>query len=147
MLAKLSIQLAGRINPTPADFSGRMSKEKGLILTITIIFVLIIVIMAGVALLLMTNHAGITESQTKRIRAIYAAESAALTQAYEELRTNAISPLPTIGSPYTKSAYLTFNNPTVTVALCIAARGDTANCGGCLSTAPSDFCIRANVIY
>lgn len=62
-----------------------MRNRKGAILTITLIFVLIIIIMAGVALLLWTNHARITERQIKRMRAFYTAE-AAVARALDELR-------------------------------------------------------------
>ena len=42
--------------------------------------------MAGVALILMTNQARITEGQIKRIKAFYTAQSA-VSKAFEELRT------------------------------------------------------------
>lgn len=63
-----------------------MCNEKGLILTITVIFILILVIMAGVALILMTNQARITEGQIKRIKAFYTAQ-AAITRSFDNLRT------------------------------------------------------------
>lgn len=117
-----------------------MRHKKGLILTITIIFVLILVIMAGVALVLMSNHARVTESQIRRLRAFYAAESAALTQAYEELRTNSCIP-PPCGVGRTPGNFTTtINNLTVTVTT------QAPNTGTCPSTAPSN-CIRANVTY
>lgn len=62
-----------------------MRNRKGAVLTITLIFVLILIIMAGVALLLWTNHARITERQIKRMRAFYTAE-AAVVRALDELR-------------------------------------------------------------
>lgn len=62
-----------------------MRNRKGVIATITVIFVLILIIMAGVALLLWTNHARVTERQIKHMRAFYTAE-AAVVRALDELR-------------------------------------------------------------
>ena len=67
-----------------------MRNEKGVILTIVLIFVIILSIIAGVAILLMTNQARITESQIGRIRAFYTAQ-AAIIHALENLRKG-ISP-------------------------------------------------------
>ena len=71
----------------------RHCNQRGIVLTITLIFVIVMVIIAGISLVLMTNQARITEYQIKRIRAFYTAE-AALTSALQQLRTGAI----TIGS-------------------------------------------------
>src|SRR3989338_1707491 len=65
-----------------------MRNRRGVIATITVIFVLILIIMAGVALLLWTNHARLTERQIKRMRAFYTAEAAAV-RALDELRRTA----------------------------------------------------------
>lgn len=62
-----------------------MAKEKGIVLTVTLIFVVVLIIMTGSALVLMTNHARITETQISRIRAFYTAE-AAIIEALEDLR-------------------------------------------------------------
>ena len=75
-----------------------MRNRRGVIATITVIFVLILIIMAGVALLLWTNHARLTERQIKRMRAFYTAEAAAV-RALDELRRTA-----------TVSANLNLNN-------------------------------------
>lgn len=64
-----------------------MPNRKGIVLTITVIFVLILTILAGAALLLWTNHARITERQVRRMRAYYSTE-AGLTQVLDELRRN-----------------------------------------------------------
>ncbi len=68
-----------------------MHNKKGIILTITVIFVMILIIMAGAALILWTNHAIITERQIRRMRAFYTAE-AAITRALDELRRTGTSP-------------------------------------------------------
>lgn len=68
-----------------------MYNKKGIILTITIIFVMILIIMAGAALILWTNHAIITERQIRRMRAFYTAE-AAITRALDELRRTGTFP-------------------------------------------------------
>ncbi|OGX32083.1 MAG: hypothetical protein A3G37_01400 [Omnitrophica WOR_2 bacterium RIFCSPLOWO2_12_FULL_46_30] len=81
-----------------------MRNRRGVIATITVIFVLILIIMAGVALLLWTNHARLTERQIKRMRAFYTAEAAAV-RALDELRRTA-----------TVSANLNLNNLTANVA-------------------------------
>lgn len=127
-----------------------MRNNKGLILTITIIFVLILVIMAGTVLLLMTNHARITETQVRRVKSIDSAESAALVKAYDELRRNALIPSP----PCYILNYLTLNDPPVAVSLCVATRGSTQVCGAevnlvCPGTAttPPQYCVRARVRY
>ena len=49
--------------------------NRGAILTITIIFVVILVIISGVSIILMTNHARISEYQIKRTKAQYSAEA------------------------------------------------------------------------
>lgn len=67
-----------------------MANQKGIILTITLIFVIILIIIAGVSLVLMTNQARITEYQIKRIRAYYTAE-AALTRILQNFRTRTTS--------------------------------------------------------
>ena len=81
-----------------------MRNRRGVIATITVIFVLILIIMAGVALLLWTNHTRLTERQIKRMRAFYTAEAAAV-RALDELRRTA-----------TVSANLNLNNLTANVA-------------------------------
>lgn len=62
-----------------------MMREKGIVLTVTLIFVVVLIIMTGSALILMTNHARITETQISRIRAFYTAE-AAIIKNLENLR-------------------------------------------------------------
>lgn len=135
-----------------------MRNNKGLILTITIIFVLILVIMAGTVLLLMTNHARVTEAQVRRVKAIDAAESGALVRAYAELGSGVLSPAPPpcpfpCPSRYIPN-YLTLSDPPVEVSLCIATRGYTQDCGSevdlvCPGTAtnPPQYCVRARVRY
>lgn len=129
-----------------------MCNNKGLILTITIIFVLILVIMSGIVLLLMSNHSRITEVQIRRSKAIDGAESAALVKAYEELRLGTLAPI-----PYYDPAYLSLNDPPAAVSLCVAANGFTAPCAGATTaddlvcpgppTTPSQYCVRATVRY
>lgn len=130
-----------------------MCNNKGLILTITIIFVLILVIMSGVVLLLMSNHSRVTEIQIRRSKAIDGAESAALVKAYEELRLGTLGPF-----PYYNSTYLTLSDPPAAVSLCVAANnGITAPCDASISaddlicpgppTTPSQYCVRATVRY
>lgn len=69
-----------------------MANQKGIILMIVLIFIIVLSITAAVAIGLMTNQARIAEYQIKRIRAFYTAE-AALTRALQELRTTgSISP-------------------------------------------------------
>lgn len=127
-----------------SGISSYPNKEKGLILTITIIFVLILVIMAGVVLVLMTNHTRVTETQIRRVRGVDAAESAALVRAYDELRLGLITP------PYYNGAYLNnFNG--MDVSLCVVPKSSTYPCGSisftCPATAPSPYCVRAKVTY
>ena len=89
-----------------------MHNIKVVIATITVIFVLILIIMSGVTLLLWTNHARITERQIKRIRAFYTAE-AALARALDELRrTGAVSSNLNLNG---LTANLTYNSPTDSV--------------------------------
>lgn len=71
-----------------------MRNNKGVILTLTVIFVLILIIMAGVALLLWTNHARVTERQIKRMRAFYTGEAAMVSALDELRRTGSITPNP-----------------------------------------------------
>lgn len=71
-----------------------MRNNKGVILTLTVIFVLILIIMAGVALLLWTNHARVTERQIKRMRAFYTGEAAMVSALDELRRTNTLTPNP-----------------------------------------------------
>lgn len=61
------------------------SNEKGVILTIVLIFSIILSIIAGSVVILMTNQARLTESQIKRIRAFYTAQ-AAITATLQSLR-------------------------------------------------------------
>ena len=71
-----------------------MRNEKGIILTITVIFILILVIMAGIALIFMTNQGRITEGQIRRTKAFYTAQSAII-KAFEDLRTgSSVTPPP-----------------------------------------------------
>lgn len=137
-----------------------MCNNKGLILTITIIFVLILVIMSGVVLLLMSNHSRVTEIQIRRAKSIDGAESAALVKAYEELRTGTgfvpLMPAPP-NNNYYNASYLSLNDPSVTVSLCVAAKGNTFTCNGAISTddlicpgpatTPPQYCVRATVKY
>lgn len=60
--------------------------RKGIILAVTLVFIIVMAIIAGVSLALMTQQARVTEYQIKRIRAFYTAE-AALTYVLEGLRT------------------------------------------------------------
>ncbi|TAN59414.1 hypothetical protein EPN16_07180 [bacterium] len=131
-----------------------MRNNKGLILAITIIFVLILVIMSGTVLLIITNHARVTETQIRRVKSVDAAESAALVRAYEELRLGTLNPIPP--AAYYNSAYLTLNNGTTIVSLCVGARtvGGNYTCGSesnllCTgaATAPPQYCVRAKVRY
>lgn len=121
-----------------------MRNNKGLILAITIIFVLILVIMSGTVLLLMTNHARVTETQIRRVTAVDAAESSALVQAYEELRTGTCIVTPcnatrTPGNFTTTFIAIPYN---LTVQVTTRAPG----VGTCPSTAPTS-CVVANVTY
>lgn len=50
--------------------------RKGIILAVTLVFVIVMAIVAGTSLVLMTQQARITEYQIKRIRAFYTAEAA-----------------------------------------------------------------------
>ena len=50
--------------------------RKGIILAVTLVFVMVMTIIAGISLVLMTQQARITEYQIKRIRAFYTAEAA-----------------------------------------------------------------------
>jgi Tfp pilus assembly protein PilX len=68
-----------------------MHNKKGIILTMTVIFVMILIIVAGAALILWTNHAIITERQLRRMRAFYTAE-AAIVRALDELRRTGTYP-------------------------------------------------------
>lgn len=126
-----------------------MRDNKGLILAITIIFVLILVIMSGTVLLLMTNHARVTETQIRRVKSVDAAESAALVKAYDELRTGVLVPFLT--PSYYNPTYLSnFNG--ADVSLCVAPNdGNAYPCGSepaltCPTTSPK-YCVRAKVRY
>lgn len=77
----------------PSGEIKRMANQKGIILTIVLIFIIVLSITAAVAIGLMTNQARITEYQIKRIRAFYTAE-AAHTFVLEQLRTGVKSPPP-----------------------------------------------------
>ena len=61
--------------------------EKGVILMISIVFVLILIAIAGISITLMTNHARLTESSIWRTRAFYTAEAARI-KAFQDLRLN-----------------------------------------------------------
>lgn len=71
-----------------------MLNNKGLILTVTLIFVITFTIISATAIILMTNHARLTESQIRRIKAFYTAE-AGIAHALEELRKS-----PSSGGPW-----------------------------------------------
>lgn len=124
-----------------------MRSEKGLILTLSIIFMLILLIISGVAIILMTNQARITSGRVKRIRAYYTAE-AAITKALEELRKGGL----TIPSPgFRNPAYLSLNGQTA--ALCGIAADNSFDCDNNPAT-PDNFCLpggpnclRATVSY
>lgn len=124
-----------------------MRNNKGLILAITIIFVLILVIMSGTVLLLMTNHARVTETQIRRVTAVDAAESSALVQAYEELRTGICLPTDppstcpprTAGNFTTKFIAIPYN---LTVQVTTRAPGL-----GCSPPGGQGNCVVANVTY
>lgn len=68
-----------------------MVNQKGIILMIVLIFIIVLSITAAVVIGLMTNQARIAEYQIKRIRAFYTAE-AAHTYVLEQVRTGAKSP-------------------------------------------------------
>ncbi len=63
-----------------------MSNRKGVILTITLIFIVILAIISGVVIVLMTNQARLAEYQIKRIKVYYTAE-AAMTYVLQGFRT------------------------------------------------------------
>ena len=117
-----------------------MPNQKGLVLTITIIFVLILVIMAGVSLILMTNHARITESQIKRTKAFYVAE-AAKEKANDELETNKCDG-GTCSLPRTPGNFTTTIN-----GLSVTVTSEAKGTGSCPSNAPSEYCIKATATY
>lgn len=118
-----------------------MRNNKGLILTITIISVLILVIMAGTVLLLMTNHARVTETQIRRVTAVAAAESSALVQAYEELRTGNCIPSP-CGMGRTPGNFTTtIDGLNVTVVT------RAAGVGVCNPPGGQGNCVVANITY
>lgn len=131
-----------------------MRDNKGLILAITIIFVLILVIMSGTVLLLMTNHARVTETQIRRVKSVDAAESAALVKAYDELRTGTgfvpLMPPPPNDRYYNPTYLSNFNG--ADVSLCVAPNtGVAVACGSepaltCPTTSPK-YCVRAKVRY
>lgn len=68
-----------------------MRNNKGVILTITLSFVIVLSIIAGIAVLIMSNQARITETQIRRTRAFYAAQ-AAIVEALQALRTGSAVP-------------------------------------------------------
>lgn len=78
--------------------------NRGAILTITIIFVVILAIISGVSIILMTNHARISEDQIKRTKAYYSAE-AGIAYAVNDKRRN----------PAKNNWQLSLNGMTVTV--------------------------------
>ena len=69
-----------------------MANQKGIILMIVLIFIIVLSITAAVVIGLMTNHARIAEYQIKRIKAFYTAE-AARTYVFEQLRNGTSPPL------------------------------------------------------
>jgi len=62
-----------------------MGNEKGIILAVTIMFVVSLALVAGVAITLMTNQARVSEYQIRRVKAFYTAE-AGIVHAFEQLR-------------------------------------------------------------
>ena len=76
-----------------------MANQKGIILMIVLIFIIVLSITAAVAIGLMTNQARIAEYQIKRIRALYTAE-AAHTYVLEQLRNGTLSP-PSVAETWT----------------------------------------------
>ena len=80
--------------------------NRGAILTITIIFVVILAIISGVSIILMTNHARISENQIKRTKAYYSAE-AGIAYAVNDKRRNP--------DPANNNWQLSLNGMTVTV--------------------------------
>ena len=78
--------------------------NRGAILTITIIFVVILAIISGVSIILMTNHARISEYQIKRTKAYYTAE-AGIAYAVNDKRNN----------PANNNWQLSLNGMTVTI--------------------------------
>ena len=79
------------ITKFPSGGVKRMANQKGIILMIVLIFIIVLSITAAVVIGLMTNHARIAEYQIKRIKAFYTAE-AARTYVFEQLRTGTKSP-------------------------------------------------------
>ncbi len=89
-----------------------MLSEKGIILTIALIFIIILVIVAGTSITLMINQARVSESQIRRMKAFYTAE-AGLVNAFEGLRRNV--------SPWNMT--ITLNNFTATATKDSAGSG------------------------
>lgn len=83
--------------------------EGGVILTLTLIFMIVLTIIAGISVVYMINQARVSELQIKRIRSFYTAESAVI-KAFDELRLNGFG-----GSPSAWTATLTLNSYTATV--------------------------------
>ncbi len=122
-----------------------MRGKKGIILTLTIIFTLVMLIIATVSINLITNQAYITENQVGRVKAYYTAE-AAMTKALEQLRGGVVPPC-TAGI-----LNLTLNN--VTAYVCVASRGSTNyQCQSPFSNFTStvacqqECCLKVNTTY
>lgn len=63
-----------------------MRNRRGVALAVVLIFVIVLSIMAGTAVVLMANHSRVCEYQIRRAKAFYTAE-AAIVKALEDLRT------------------------------------------------------------
>lgn len=90
----------------------RVSGDKGIILTVAMIFIIVLVIVAGTSIVLMTNQTRVSESQIRRMKAFYTAESG-LVNAFEGLRRNT--------SPW--SMTITLNNFTAMATIGSAGSG------------------------
>ena len=86
-----------------------MANQKGIILMIVLIFIIVLSITAAVVIGLMTNQARIAEYQIKRMRAFYTAE-AAHTYVLEQLRTGARNFSSGAGETWTDVLPLTVND-------------------------------------
>jgi Tfp pilus assembly protein PilX len=101
-----------------------MRNNKGIILTLTIISVLVLLIIATISINLATNQARITENQLGRVKAYYTAEGI-IVQALEELRKGTLRP-PGSGSGYTRTNYALLNDQQAD--LCVIAAGASFDC-------------------
>ncbi len=64
-----------------------MVAKKGVVLAMTLIFTIILALLAGVTIVLMTNQARVTEAQIRRVMAFYTAE-AGIAYGFDQLRTD-----------------------------------------------------------